>query len=209
MRLGEQLRIGACPHCGRANPVIRHVHSTDGALRRGDGQTGSRWAMYACTSCANALLAQGEALIDPRRDVSNPEIIAIIPSPRVAPAELPETARNFLQQTYDTLHAPDAAGLMAASAVDAMLKEIGYSEGSLYSRIDKAVEDHVLTSGIGDWAHHVRLEANNVRHADQARPHLSADEARQCVEFADAMAQFLFVLAGKVSSGIAEAQAPQ
>jgi hypothetical protein len=56
-------------------------------------------------------------------------------------------ARKFLQQAYETLHAPDAAAVMAASAVDAMLKDLGYSEGSLYARIDKAAEDGVLTKG--------------------------------------------------------------
>jgi hypothetical protein len=211
MRLGEQLRLDACPHCGRANPVIRHLWTSDARLIRGDGQPGSRWAVYACTSCANALLGKGaQSSSNPRQpDPVNAEIIDIIPAPRVAPVELPETARNFLQQAYNTLHAPDAAGVMAASAVDAMLKAIGYTDGSLYTRIDKAVEDHILTSGMGDWAHHVRLGANNVRHADAARPHLTQDEARQCVEFADAMGQFLFVLAAKVSSGLAQAQKAQ
>src|ERR1700736_2603886 len=44
------------------------------------------------------------------------------------------------KQAYETLHAPDAAAVMAGSAVDGMLKALGYTEGSLYSRIDKAVE---------------------------------------------------------------------
>lgn len=207
MRLGEQLAaIKTCPHCGRANPVINHLWGTQTPLPRGDGGAPSRWAIYACTSCGQAILAKGAARLPGQNDVGNPEIVDILPKQRSAPSELPEIARNFLQQAYDTLHAPDAAGLMAASAIDAMLKDIGYVEGSLYDRIRKAVDDHVLTSGMGEWAHHVRLEANNVRHADADRPHLTPDEARQCVEFAQAMAQFLFVLAARVSSGIAQAQ---
>jgi hypothetical protein len=59
-----------------------------------------------------------------------------------------------LQQAYETLHSPDAAAVMAGSAVDAMLKPRGYYvDGSLYARVDKAVADHVLTKEMGDWAH--------------------------------------------------------
>jgi hypothetical protein len=36
--------------------------------------------------------------------------------------------------------------MLSASAVDAMLKVKGYKSGSLYSRIDKAAEDHMITS---------------------------------------------------------------
>lgn len=208
MRFGDDLtEIRSCPHCSRANPVIRHLWTSD-PLHRADGGLPCRWATYACTSCGHALLAKGEPVTDPRRASVNPYIFEIIPASRVAPEELPDVAKSFLQQAYDTLHAPDAAGVMAASAIDAMLKSVGYRTGTLYIRIDKAVEDHVLTSGMGEWAHRVRLEANNVRHADAEQPHLTAEQARQCVEFADALAQFLFVLTARVNEGIANAEQP-
>jgi hypothetical protein len=41
--------------------------------------------------------------------------------------------------------------MLCASAVDAMLKEKGYEEGTLNQRIDKAVEDHLLTKEMGTW----------------------------------------------------------
>ena len=34
--------------------------------------------------------------------------------------------------------------MLAASAVDAMLKEKGYIDGSLYARINKAAEEHLI-----------------------------------------------------------------
>jgi hypothetical protein len=42
--------------------------------------------------------------------------------------------------------------MLAASAVDAMLKQRGYTEGSLYARIEKAANDNVLTSEMAPWA---------------------------------------------------------
>ncbi|UWU21083.1 DUF4145 domain-containing protein [Rhizobium sp. CB3060] len=96
---------------------------------------------------------------------------------------------------------------MAASAVDAMLKAKGYTTGSLYARIDAALADNVLTQGMATWAHSVRLEANSVRHADESNPHATQDEAKQTVEFAEALGSFLFVLTAKIDRGIEAAQA--
>ncbi|MGY5800595.1 DUF4145 domain-containing protein [Rhizobium sp. LEGMi12c] len=114
-------------------------------------------------------------------------------------------ARRFLQQAFETLHAPDAAAVMAGSAVDAMLKASNYCDGSLYTRIDQALKDGLLTRGMADWAHSVRLGSNRPRHADTEKPHVSYDEAKQSVEFAEALGNFLFVLTAKIERGITAA----
>jgi Domain of unknown function (DUF4145) len=57
--------------------------------------------------------------------------------------------------------------MVAGSAVDAMLKHHGYKDGSLYARIDEALKDNLLTKGMADWAHEVRLGSNRPRHADE------------------------------------------
>ncbi|MBY3036657.1 DUF4145 domain-containing protein [Rhizobium laguerreae] len=97
---------------------------------------------------------------------------------------------------------------MAGSAVDAMLKERGYDDQkkSLYARIDQALADNVLTQGMAEWAHSVRLGSNRPRHADAERPHVSHAEARQSVEFAEALGNFLFVLTAKIDRGIEAAK---
>jgi hypothetical protein len=82
------------------------------------------------------------------------------PSAKLAHEDIPPIARTFLQQGFETLHAPDAAAVMAGSAVDAMLKHHGYKDGSLYKRIDEALADNLLTKGMADWAHEVRLGSN-------------------------------------------------
>lgn len=138
---------------------------------------------------------------------SNTVIAQVFPRGKDAHEDIPETARQFLQQAYETLHAPDAAAVMAGSAVDAMLKELGLKDGSLYSRIDKAVEGHILTKGMGEWAHEVRLGSNRPRHADEERPHVLSEEAAQSVEFAEALGNFLFVLTKRIERGKAAAKA--
>ncbi len=100
----------------------------------------------------------------------------------------------FLNQSIGSKHAPSGAVMLAASSVDAMLKEKGYKDGKLYGRIVKAVSDHLITAEMGKWAHEVRLEANDQRHADEEAPMATKEDAERIIEFALSLAQFLFVL---------------
>ena len=91
--------------------------------------------------------------------------------------------------------------MLAASAVDAMLKEKGLKNGSLYNRIDEAQKSHLITSEMAAWAHEVRLDANDQRHADEDAPLPTSAEAEKTIEFTKALAQFLFVLPASVTRG--------
>lgn len=82
-----------------------------------------------------------------------------------------------------------------------MLKAKGFADGGVYARINKAVEDHVLTEGMSEWAHAVRLEANKPRHADLDEPHATKLMAEQTVEFAQALGEFLFALPARIERG--------
>lgn len=165
-----------------------------------------QWATFACSSCHQVTLAKGLAFLANMQgsSIGGPRdtVDELYPSVQSVDDALPGSAKTFLEQATATLHAPDAAAVMAASSVDSMLKAKGFTEGSLYKRIDSAVKDHVLTEAMGSWAHAVRLEANSVRHADEERPHLTAEEAKRVVDFAWALGDFLFVLTARVEAGI-------
>jgi len=55
---------------------------------------------------------------------------------------------------------------------------------------------------MADWAHNVRLGSNRPRRADKDKPHVSPNEAKQSVEFAEALGNFLFVLTARVNRGL-------
>jgi len=88
---------------------------------------------------------------------------------------------------------------MSASAVDAMLKERGYRDGNLYGRIQKAEAEGVLTKHMAEWAHDIRLDANDERHADHDASAKTGEDAARCLEFADALADLLHVLPARVT----------
>jgi hypothetical protein len=183
-----------------ANPNLVLAWSSEGVIERTDGGTPWHWGCYRCVTCGSVLCASGV-------DLGNEFAIRdVFPYPKFAHTDIPEPARSFLQQAYETIHAPDAAAVMAGSAVDAMLKAHGYEKGSLYERIDQALQKNLLTQGMADWAHEVRLGSNRPRHADKDKPNVSAAEATQSVEFAEALGNFLFVLTARIKKGIAAAQ---
>ena len=69
----------------------------------------------------------------------------VFPQPSTVSEELPDRAGDYLQQAIESKHAPAGAIMLADSAVDWMLKEKGYREGSLYKRIEKAAADNLIT----------------------------------------------------------------
>jgi len=88
-----------------------------------------------------------------------------------------------------------------------MLKEKEYTDGSLYDRIDKAAKKHLITDEMAKWAHQIRLDANDQRHAEKYAELPTEEEGRLVFDFAIAFAEYLFVLPSKVSRGIADTTA--
>ena len=130
------------------------------------------------------------------------EILEIYPSIPTISESIPERPREYLRQAQSSLHTPAGAIMLSASAVDAMLKEKGYVDDSLHDRIDKAAKDHLITDEMAKWAHQVRLDANEQRHADKNVGLPTNEDAKLTFDFAMAFAEYLFVLPSKVTRGI-------
>ncbi|GAG99574.1 unnamed protein product, partial [marine sediment metagenome] len=174
LKLTGQLALNRCPHCSIANPLLKVV--ADFATSDHAGANRRLWFVYECATCGGAVLAGAKSDGGP--------VTEMHPPAREASGSIPERARHFLQQAIDTLHAPSGAVMLAASAVDAMLKERGYKEGSLNARIKRASEAHLITPEMEQWAHEVRLDANEQRHADEAASLPTSEDAKRTVRFA-------------------------
>jgi hypothetical protein len=192
-----QLDLDRCPHCGVDKPTLSHQNNfaTEDYLK----STKRHWAVYSCQRCGGVVVASAQQM--------NARVQEIYPTPAEIHAAIPERPGEFLRQTLSSGNAPAGAIMLAASSVDSMLKAKGYQEGSLYNRIEKAAADHLITREMAKWAHEVRLEANDQRHADENAPLPTFEESRRVIEFAEALAQFLFVLPARVQSGLNEVKA--
>jgi len=190
--LDNQLIIDRCPHCRVALPYMPSFSNSETTNHIGEDKRW--WRTYGCPQCGGLVLASAYH--------DGEEIIAIYPEIKSVNPIIPNPAKEYLKQAIDSLHAPSASIMVAASSIDAMLKEKGYSKGSLYARINEASKDHLITEGMATWAHQVRLEANEQRHADPDFKLPDGGDAQRVIDFTLALAEFLFVLPSRVAKGI-------
>jgi hypothetical protein len=194
--LATQLNLERCPHCNVDTPTLKYWNQQE--TQDFANSVKRLWRFYQCMRCGNMISAWAPA--------ANQEAKEIYPRPATVEDALPPRAKEYLAQALNSLSSPSGAIMLAASSVDAMLKAKGLKDGSLYSRIDKAAENHLITQEMAAWAHEVRLDANEQRHDDESQPLPDASAARRAVDFVVALGQFMFVLPARISRGIADAK---
>ncbi|MDC7718647.1 DUF4145 domain-containing protein [Vogesella sp. DC21W] len=179
-----RIEIDRCPRCNIASPFIVGLRK-----HAQDRQWGPSSNMLSCTACDQSVLVE----------YSGSKLINMFPSIETTDEAIPEKARDFLNQAIATMNIASSGSLMlSASCIDEMLKVKGYKTGRLNDRIKKAAEDHVITKEMEMWAHEIRLEANDQRHADEDAEPATPENAQRIVTFAKALAEFLFVLPSKI-----------
>jgi hypothetical protein len=118
------------------------------------------------------------------------EVTQVFPNYRKLDDKVSSNAKAYLEQAISNIHTQAGAVTLAASCVDAMLKEKGHLDGSLNSRIEQAAMDHLIMANMAAWAHEVRLDANDQRHAGLNASLPSKEDAERIVDFASALANF-------------------
>jgi len=189
---GNTLKLERCPFCRIYLPLLTLIFETETA--NCNNKNHLKWKFYQCSNCGG--------IVSVNASVNSQFISDIFPEQNILDESIPHKAREYLKQAIDSLHAPAGSIMLAASSVDAMLKEKNYKDGSLCHRIDKAAEDHLITPDMAKWAHDIRLDANDQRHADDSTELPSESTAKKCIEFTQALAQFLFVLPARVDRGL-------
>lgn len=191
------LELERCPHCSIDKPslVIRWQAETNDH----DGQHKRFWAFYSCARCGGFITVASKYS-------ATGFITEIYPNSMQIDKTIPTPAYNYLEQALNSMHAPSGAVMLTASAIDAMLKSKGYTEGSLYERIKKATGDHLITEDMAQWAHEVRLEANEQRHVDTNMELPSSNDASRILKFALALGNILFTLPSQIKRGLEEAK---
>lgn len=188
------LPLPRCPHCNVASPNLESVHAFNSEA--GDRKRAFKWKVFVCTSCGKPVVA-GCSI---QEDLIQDDLV--FPTPRRLHTALPARVHAFLKQAIESLHAPAGSVMLCASAVDAMLKESGLKAGSLHRRIEEAAEKNLITEGMAKWAHAVRLDANDQRHADDNAELPTPEDAQRSIDFAMALGEFLFVLPSRIESGL-------
>jgi len=169
------LDLARCPHCDVDSPCLPFRSQFELADFNGSKKL---WAVYSCNRCAGLITARSEGW--------NQTIIERYPnSSSELSSDIPERARIFLQQAIESVRSPSGAMMLAASSIDAMLKAKDLRSGSLFDRINEAAEKHLITSEMAEWAHDVRVDANDQRHADESPPLPTLEDAKRVIELAE------------------------
>lgn len=202
MKHGATLQLPRCPHCNVAKPSLNKLTACDTADDRGKNR--NHWATYKCSICGGITMAVAPISTNAGGQQVIHDISEIWPTPQTVHESVPERSKSYLDQAIVSIHAPAGAVMLTASAIDAMLKEKGLTEGSLYKRIEEAAESHLITPEMAAWAHEVRLDANDQRHTDEDGALPDEADAKKAIDFALALAQFLYVLPARVARGRAK-----
>lgn len=194
--LGLKLELDKCPYCSTANPNLSRLNIIDTVNYRNENRR--FWSPYKCETCGGVTLAHNNV-------GENREIDDFIPHITEAPIELPEDARRFLNEALDT-PGLSAAILVANSSVDEMLKDKGFKKGDLKSRIKEAAENGAITADMEKWSHLVRLSSNLERHPKDKTKPPDTDDRKDMIDFALAMAHYLYVMPAMVKKGMQDYQ---
>lgn len=109
----------------------------------------------------------------------------------------PEGMRRFWIQAHDSLTQEnwDAAAVMARSALQFVVRDKGAGSGSLKEQVKALVDNGTLQSLMGDWAHEVRLLANESAHPEAPAPSdVDPQDVRDIVNFLDYLLLYLYDL---------------
>lgn len=124
------------------------------------------------------------------------EIVNIWPrgSPEI-PSGVPENISSFYMQGLDSLSTRhwDAAGAMFRKTLDTATKALKPELKSLnlYTRINRLVDEGVLTSAMGDWSHEIRIDGNEAVHDEEPE---TEEDARSAQKFTEAFLTYVFSL---------------
>ena len=196
----EYFATTRCPQCGTHKPNLSKVFEV--CTAKNLSMPGSAWGVFACAHCLNLVMVEKRAIAGSGRwHLLDSKPARTYPLQRGVSPDVPERARRYLLQAIEGIGQPDGSVVMVSSAVDAMLKAKGLTEGSVHRRIEQAVRQNLMTQSMADWAHEIRLAANEQRHADEEATHATTQDARKLIDFATALADFLFVLPARIDKG--------
>ena len=193
IKLQKNLELDRCPYCNVASPNLAKIWETDTVTHQNNNRRW--WKVYACSACGGVVIASSQ-------QNNSGDIYEYYPNSKTIDESIPSPSKEYLFQALDSLHAPAGCIMLCASSVDSMLKIKEYKEGSLYSRINKAAEDHLITDEMSKWAHEVRLDTNDQRYPNEDVELPKYEDAQKTLDFVLALAEYLFVLPSKVKRGL-------
>jgi hypothetical protein len=121
--------------------------------------------------------------------------IVLHPATSRLPADgIPEPVSRAYQQALRCFSASsyEASALMCRRSLEALCKSFTASGKSLQAKLDALHATEVIDKRLTQWAHGVRVTGNEAAHDTDTE--LSKDDARDALDFTEALLMYVFVL---------------
>lgn len=122
-----------------------------------------------------------------------------------APDHVPPNVATFYEQGLENIKEKrwDAAGAMFRKSLDVATKRLAprHRNLTLFNRINKLVEDNLVTPAIGDWSHEIRLDGNEAVHDEEPE---TEQDARATHKFVEAVLTYVYTLPHMVAANRAK-----
>ncbi len=170
--------VSHCPHCGI--PSLFHFRVTNENFRRIQENLNTSGLLFN----QNNYLTEVESFpkkFEPSVHTSWPDEIK---------REFTEAQKLFRQGV-----SPTFILFACRQALDVSTRGLGATKGSLKARIDSLRERGIITSAVADWAHHVRVIANESVHESGG----SIEDAEECLEFVKTFLTMTFTVPEEIA----------
>jgi len=163
--------------------------------------------VYQCRNCMgflHVLWSAGEFASSSSHGLYSYHVLPWPLKAKPEPSEdWPDGMKRFWIQAHDSLANEnwDAANLMARSALQFVVREKGAVEEKLFAQINDLATKGVLHPLMKDWAHEVRLLANESAHPEAPEPaEVTPQDVRDIVHFLDLLLVYLYNLPKQIEN---------
>jgi len=191
-----------CPFCGEKGNFSLSNHAQK---KKPNSSKCLNFDLYMCHNCSGyvqVLWSAGE-FASGMHGLYNFKVQPWPVSGKPEPSEnWPDGVNRFWVQAHNSLTNEnwDAANLMARSALQFIVREKGAKKGRLNEQIEDLGSKGVLHPMMKEWAHEVRLLANESAHPEVAEaPTVTSNDAKDIVNFLDLLLLYLYDLPKQIS----------
>jgi hypothetical protein len=162
---------------------------------------GDHYSVALCRRCSGPFLVREALYSVPGEFESVTDEAVLFPVSGGAKLEgLPDSIARSMDQAHRCYSASsyDACALMCRRALEALCRTLSASGNSLASRLADLQANGRIDARLLDWAHGVRLVANEAAHDVEVG--VTPDDARDILEFTEALLMYVFTLDTKFRS---------
>lgn len=196
MAWGIELAFRDCPWCGLRDAQMNVLNAD---MKAGAPRKRPRiWAVVSCPRCAGAILLETNG-----ENASPPKVEMALPEDERVGAEvehLPADVAGFYADAQRVLDAnvPDAAAVQLRKTLEAAAGYFGIGDGPLVARIEKLIEEGLITKRFGEVLDHVRKLGNVGAHASDVT--VDEESARRAPRFTTQVLRNLFEIPAELSA---------